>query len=141
MRDDFLFDDADSKQRGIGCDRKGGKKDGLALRWTWEKYGKKGEPSQTCYASLGEGWLLVAIFWHTNYEAGVEYYGNHIINYSKDIHDDSYKGEVIVTRVEAQLKAEQLVLDVWKELGDLLNGKGIITAKIIARLKGKKKIA
>ncbi len=153
MQDRFLFDDGDPKQRGAGCDRLGTKKDGLALRWIWgrvcdrswprgskELKDTRRTPGQSCYASLGKGWELSAIFWHTDYEAVVRHYDNRITSWNKSVGDD-YVGEVLVTRLAAQLKAEQLLIDVWKELDELLKKKGVIVTKIVSRLKGKRKIA
>lgn len=138
MQDHFLFDDNDARQRGKGCDKLGHRGDGLALIWTWERYGKKGKPSQTCYAEIGKGWCLKVIFWHTNYEARVEHVDSGIRNYNVDVGDDKRRGKILVTRLQAQLKAEELVIEVWKELDVLIQKKGIFAKRVVRVLiKGK----
>lgn len=135
MQDHFLFDSDKKKLRGIGCDTMGDEKNGLALHWTWDKYSKKGKPSQCCYAEVGEGWRVSVIFWHSNYEARVEHVGDQILNYSKDVGDD-YEGDILVTRIQAQLKAEQLVIDIWQELEKLVMESGLFQKAAVAKLKG-----
>jgi len=137
MQDHFLFDDADPKQRGKGCDRLGTKKDDhLAVKWTWDKNGKKGKPRQCCYAALGKGWALEVIFWHSCYEAGVTFCGDSMITHNID---RGGRGVILVTRVQAQLKAEQLLLDLWDELDGVIRKKGILAKKAVrALLTGKK---
>ncbi len=135
MQDRFLFDDSNSKQRGRGCDRLGSKKDGLVLKWTWEKNGKEGKPGQCCYAEIGKGWAAVVTFWHTNYEARLEHYDHSIMHWSKDT-GDGYEGEVLVTRVSAQMKAERFMIDLYKEVEELVIKKKFISAQAALRLKG-----
>jgi hypothetical protein len=142
MQEHFLFDSDDAKQRGKGCDKLGSKKDGLSLRWSWKKYPKaKNRPNQCCYAELGKGWSLEVIFWHSNYEAQVRHVGEHIRSFRKD-RGDTYPGTILVTRLQAQFKAESLLLDVWDELNDLIHKKGIFVNKVVRALKtGKKEVA
>ncbi len=125
MQDHFLFDDCDPKQRGKNCDRMGTKKDGLKLNWLWGSHRYEKKAGQICRAKMGEGFVLQAIFWHTNYEALVSWYGDTIVNWSKDYHDD-YGGEVLVTRLQAQLMAEKLVVDFYNDLKVFLKKKRLI---------------
>lgn len=149
MQDHFLFDSDDPKQRGKGCDRLGSKKDGLALRWYWGRVcdrswsrgdknleDKRRTPGQCCYAELGKGWSLVVTYWHSNYEAATRYNGDDVRNFNKD-RGDKYPGAMLVTRLQAQLKAEQLTVDVWKELRDLLEKKEVFKTKIVERMLGR----
>lgn len=130
MRDDFLFNDSDLRQRGKGCDRKGTKKDGLRLKWQWtrvcerswpagskERKDKRRTPGQVCFAKIGR-FTVEAIFWHTEYEALLGYlnYGRETLRTYKKRAEDK-DGEVLVTRLQAQLKAEQLLVEFYKELG------------------------
>jgi len=143
MQDHFLFDDDDAKQRGRGCDRLGTKKDGCALRWTWDKYGKKriGKPNQCCYAEVGKGWQLEVTFWHTMYEAEVRQTGEHVKSFRKEI-GDRHPGAILVTRLQAQLKAESLLLDVWNDLDRVIRKHKIHAKKVVrALLTGKKEVA
>ena len=78
---------------------------------------------------------MVVTFWHSNYEAKVRHIDSHMRSFNKDV-GDKYPGEMLVTRLQAQFKAESLLLDVWKELKELLDEKGVIINKIVARLKG-----
>lgn len=106
MQDNFLFDS--DKQRGIGVDRLGTKKDGLKLKWIWgnkfyswtEKDGTI--PSQICTTELGY-FTLEVIFWHTYYEAELR----HIDGTLKSIGDNDNK--IILTRIDGQKIAEKLL--------------------------------
>lgn len=60
--------------------------------------------------------------------------GDEILNYSKDVGDD-YEGDILVTRIQAQLKAERLVIDVWQELEKLVMESGLLQKAAAARLK------
>lgn len=131
MQDGFLFDDNDPRQRGKGVDRKGTKKDGLKLKWSWTRVCERSwfpgskelkdnrrTPGQVCFAEYGD-FLCKVIFWHTHYEARIEHCGELLLYHDKDT-GDSKKGEVLVTRLQAQLKAEQLLVDFYKELESVL---------------------
>ena len=124
MQDHFLFDDDDYKQRGIGCDKLGTKKDGLKFKWSWERKGK-GKPNQCCYAEVTRLWGLEVIFWHCEYEAGVRHCDDMIVHWHKH-YDDTYPGKVLVSRLQAQLKAEQLMLEICSEINSVLKSKGLI---------------
>ncbi len=127
MQDHFLFDDSDPKQRGHGCDSLSSKDKRLKFKWQWihrnrlsgvGKSDKRRLPCQCSEAVLKNGWLLEATFWHCDYEAEIQYYGNMVLSYHIR-YDEKIKGEPpLFTRLDAQLKAEQL----FEELGlDILD--------------------
>ncbi len=127
MRDGFLFDDGDKKQRGKGCDRLGTKRDGLKLKWQWSgRTGRKRLPCQTCVADVGE-FCLEAIFWHTDYEAMLSFVAHRLVSHHGKSFGDSYRGEVLVTRLQAQLKAEELFVDFYIRMGNLLKKHKLIS--------------
>lgn len=127
MQDGFLFDESTGK--GKGCDRLGTKKDGLKLKWRWSRvcemswcpgdkrrHDQRRLPCQTCSAKKGD-FEFEVVLWHTHYEARVEYKGEHLTSFNKEIDDTiEWKGEVLIERVQAQLKAEKLLIDFYKML-------------------------
>ncbi|HCT86239.1 MAG TPA: hypothetical protein DF296_13690 [Candidatus Margulisbacteria bacterium] len=96
MKTNYLFDDEDKKQRGIGVDRLGDKNDGLKLKW-------KSNHHQTGFTKIGK-YKLETIFWHDSYEARVSY-RDEIMESISDI----YK-----SRIEAQIGAEKLLVKILK---------------------------
>lgn len=116
MQDDFLFDSADPKERGVGCDAICS--DDKRLKYKWEWHGNS--PCQLTVAKLGRNWELRTVFWHTDYEARVEFGDEFIKRYHGVVGDEFSDREVLVTRLDAQLKAEQLFGELVKELTDIL---------------------
>lgn len=116
MQDNFLFDSADPKERGVGCDAICS--DDKQLKYKWEWYGNS--PCQLTSAKLGCDWELQTIFWHTDYEAEVNFGDKTIKRYYGRFNDEFSDGEVLVTRLDAQLKAEQLFGELVKELADIV---------------------
>ena len=105
MQDHFLFNDSDQKQRGNGCDALCADDPRLKFKWMWTE-GRQGKrtPRQVSEAVLENGWSLKAIFWQFGYEARVERYGDSIESFM----DRWGTGPRLVTRLDAQLKAEEL---------------------------------
>lgn len=115
--------------KGKGIDRLGTKKDGLKLKWKWnrvcdrswppsapERKDKRRTPGQGCFADAGDFRYEVTA-WHTHYEARVRYRCGILIRFDKDINDTTkWEGEVLLERVQAQLKAENLLIDFYKML-------------------------
>ncbi len=126
MQDHFLFDDEDPEQRGEGCDALCPKDKRLKFKWMWTKdccnsggpsrhtkAGQKRPPGQCSEAALKNGWKLEATFRHTDYDADVELYGEGVAGYHVNHADGTKKKPPLLTRLDAQLKAEQL----FEELG------------------------
>ncbi len=119
MQDDFLFDDDDPKQRGVGCDALCADDKRLKFKWTWHPFGRgkgKVEPGQCSIANLENGWNLEATFWHTNYSVSVDMGSDPVETYRADINDRFAEGPVLVTRLDAQLKAEELFVNLGKDI-------------------------
>ena len=135
MQDHFLFNDDDPKQRGHGIDVVRKKGDGLKADWKWTRgrgaqmpHTNKRCIGQVSEAEISEAVTLEAIFWHTHYEAAVNRLGENLAAYSVDPRDArrdfdnrfEEEGRPLLTRVDAQRKAEQLarefVTDFDKEL-------------------------
>lgn len=125
MQEHFLFDDGDPRRRGKGCDALHFSDTRLKFKFKWkwpadykwmagERYEKKKSrtPCQISEAVLKDGWKLEAVFWYTNYEAVVNRYGNQVCSYGnfdgKELEELTKKGKVLLTRLDAQLKAEEL---------------------------------
>ena len=129
MQDGFLFNDEDPKKRGKGCDTLGTKKDGLKLSWNWGMYKKENKPGQVCFAKLGH-FCLEAVFWHTDYEAQINYVSDMLVSYQKRKSDTcnppTKKEPILVTRLQAQLKAEQLLINFFNDAKKLLIKKKLI---------------
>ena len=87
-------------QRGKGYDALCRQDPRLKFDWKWMDHSARGEgvPCQISEAKLKDGWKLRAIFWHTQYEASVERYGETVTNFEKGL----------LTRLDAQLKSEEL---------------------------------
>ena len=127
MQDEFLFDDNDSKQRGHGVDVLRQKDDGLKADWKWTRgHGAKMPETnrrcvgQTSEAEVGENITLEAIFWHTYYEATVFWVDNVIASYGG--YDEK---PLILTRIAAQRKAEELARQFIKEFLQELGKAGL----------------
>ena len=121
MQDHFLFNSEDREQCGVGCDRLGRMKDGLKYMWTWSD-GLVGIKSagQCCEVVLprpkaypvGKRTLTVlpsalsVVFWHDEYEASVKTNGRSLMSYVVNNKEESGQ---LVTRLEAQFKAEELL--------------------------------
>ena len=121
MQDHFLFNSDDRKQCGVGCDRLGRMKDGLKYMWTWSD-GLVGIKSagQCCQVILPRPKIypvgtrtlsvlplvLQVTFWHSEYEAAVQTDGRSLLPYCISNNDESGQ---LVTRLEAQFKAEELL--------------------------------
>ncbi len=100
------------RHTGKGEDRKGGRRDGLRLRWSWlmrrELSGappndRRRLPCQTCRATRKTShgvWEYRAVAWHDSYEADVELNGKPLA-----------QKEGFTSRVRAQFAAEQLMRD------------------------------
>ena len=128
MQDHFLFDDDDPKQRGKGCDALCANDPRLKFKWVWpqsfrwlggDQYAKKPDkipqPGQLSETALENGWCLRAVFWHSDYEAEVERHGNNVESYHVG-HDKATKGRpALLTRLDAQLKAEELFMELGVE--------------------------
>ena len=112
--------------KGKGIDRLGTKKDGLKFIWKWirrcelsgvDAKDKRRLPCQVCFAEAGD-FEYEVILWHTHYEARVIYKGATLIRFNKEIDDTTeWKGEVLLERLQAQLKAEQLLVEYYKMIG------------------------
>lgn len=138
MRSQWLFDDDNAKERGVGCDAICNKNPQLIFKWKWTitrgryaksrklvKYVVNGNhifqrrriivhvPCQTSHAKLKNGWTLKALFWHTMYEARVSKNGEHISSYMLEPDEATKKDLALLTRLDAQLMAEKL----FEELG------------------------
>ncbi len=121
MQDGFLFDDGDPKQRGHGCDVLNPKDRRLKFKWQWVRRNRlsgvsrsdtRRLPCQCSEAVLKNGWTLEATFWHTDYEAEVNRHDRSISSYHIRLRDE-IPGSILVTRIDAQIKAEEL----FEELG------------------------
>lgn len=121
MQDHFLFDDNDSKQRGKDCDALCSEDKRLKFKWLWTEdcyrsggpsaetaAGLKRSPGQCSEAILKNGWRLEVTFWHTDYDAEVGRYGRVVESYHIHYDEGTKKEPVLITRLNAQLKAEQL---------------------------------
>lgn len=119
---DFLFTDSDPKQRGVGCDKMGTKKDGLKLKWEWWT----GKPSQVCSAKAGN-FIFEVIFWHLTYEARLGYFDNTLISKG---HGGDNKNKIL-TRLKAQKIAENLLLEHYEYTGKTIayQSKTLLPAK------------
>ena len=126
MQDHFLFDDDDPKQRGFGCDALQPKDERLKFKWQWiqerrlswsrgdhRKKSNKRSPCQCSEAVLKNGWVLETTFWHTEYEASVEHYDETVVSYRTRYDEETKSEPPLLTRIDAQLKAEQL----FEEMG------------------------
>ena len=120
-----IFDD------GKGIDRLGTKKDGLKFQWKWLRVcelswaagdpqlkDKRRLPCQVCFADVGN-FRYKVVAWHDHYEACVEYYREEIVDFNKELDDDTieYKGKVLLERIQAQQKAESLLMEYYKMIG------------------------
>jgi len=129
MQDHFLFDDNDPKQRGKSCDALCPEDKMLKFKWRWitekelswypndpRNKSKKRRPCQCSEAILENGWRLEATFWHTDYATDVERYGNTVINYHRNYDEGTKENPPLLTRLDAQLKAEQLFEELGKDI-------------------------
>ena len=131
MQEHFLFDDDDKRQVGKTCDALRAEDKRLKFKWMWTKdckrsmgpdsntkAGQKRSPGQCSEAILENGWSLEATFWHTEYAANVELHRRPFASYHVDYDKGTKENLSLLTRLDAQLKAEQL----FEELGkDILN--------------------
>ena len=126
MQNHFLFDSDDPKQRGFGCDALVHKDKRLKFKWMWTKdccnsggpsfktkVGQKRSPGQCSEANLKNGWSLEATFWHCDYEAEVNHYDSAVVSYHIRYDEETKTESPLLTRIDAQLKAEQL----FEEMG------------------------
>ncbi len=129
MQDDFLFDGDDKRQVGKTCDALRAKDKHLKFKWMWTKdcensggpdkntkEGQKRSPSQCSEAILENGWSLEATFWHTEYAANVERHRRPLSSYRVDYDSGTREKPPLLTRLDAQLKAEQLFEDLGKDI-------------------------
>jgi hypothetical protein len=132
MQDDFLFDDENEKQRGFGVDNLCDDDPRLRFKWEWPSTfkhisGKKYEskqskkPQQVSKAKLQNGWELEAIFWHLDYEARVNRYGESVDHFGcfasrKEVGKMKKRGLALLTRLDAQLKAEELFKELERDI-------------------------
>lgn len=73
-------------------------------------------PGQVCFAEVGD-FRYEATAWHTNYEAEVKYKGETLVHFDKEIDDTTeWEGEVLLERLQAQFKAENLLIEFYKML-------------------------
>jgi hypothetical protein len=114
MQDGFLFDDRDSKQRGYGVDALHQDDDGLKAHWQWTRGRGAGMSKtnrrcvgQVSEAEVGDKILLRVIFWHRYYEIEMYWVDACIESYCVDPSDGS-KEKALLTRVDAQRKAERM---------------------------------
>lgn len=76
----------------------------LKFKWQWSRGGKPStKRSQVCFSELYDRkenrlWKLKAVYWYDQFEAVVEYGGNHLVS------KEGFK-----TRMEAQIGAEKLL--------------------------------
>ena len=127
QQESFLFDSDDPKQTGKGVDKLRRPQDCLKADWKWCR-GKGarmphtnrrcvGQVSETRIGKNGEI-LLEAIFWHTHYEARVTWLSEHLINYDE-------KTSPLLTRIDAQKKAEHLARKFCQNYTKMLNEAGL----------------
>ncbi len=114
MQDGFLFDSDDPKQRGVGCDSLCADDKRLKFKWAWNPFHGKGIPCQCSDAELENGWSFQAVFWHKRYEARVKRYGHHVGTYDIRSDESTPESPTLLTRIDAQLKAEEL----FKKIGE-----------------------
>lgn len=110
MQDSFLFDSDDPKQIGHGVDILRQDGDGLKADWKWTRGRGARMPAtnkrcvgQISEAQVSENIQLEAVFWHNYYEARVIWGNDTIATYA-----DDEEGQPLLTRIEAQRKAENL---------------------------------
>lgn len=147
MQEHFLFDDEDPKQRGRGCDALQAEDAHLKFHWRWplrtserlsssrkivkriengthifgRQYLQERAPCQISEAVLENGWCLETVFWHFDYEARVERYGEKVASYHI-VHwrDERENPLALLTRLDAQLKAEELFEQLDRDILDQL---------------------
>ena len=131
MQEGFLFDDNDPKQLGHGVDVLHQNGDGLKADWKWTRGRGAGMPDtnrrcvgQTSEAEIGGNILLQAIFWHSYYEAEVYWINNEIASYAIDPRDNDDRPPLL-TRVDAQRKAEELARQFVKDFSQELTTVGL----------------
>lgn len=132
MQDHFLFNDSDPKQRGQGCDALCTDNPSLKFRWRWTAWrnyryviidGKKKRienraPSQISEARLKDGWILRAVFWHSCYGTEVNRYDERVAHYNIEWNQGTKENPPLLTRLNAQLKAEELFEELGKDILD-----------------------
>ncbi len=104
---------------GKGCDRICSKNKRLKFRWKWDYHWAKDKDRKPCQLSsavLQNGWRLEAIEWFDFYEASVSRYDNGVANYRVDAEEATPDRPVLVTRLDAQLKAEELFEQIGKDI-------------------------
>ena len=114
---------------GGGVDTLGTKADGLKLDWQWITEGelspysdsKVRRPCQSCFAEM-EHFQLNALFYYDHYGADVSYH-KEMIACHKVSPDDVARGEgpILVSRLQAQLMAESLLVGFHRRLQYFLN--------------------
>lgn len=122
---------------GKGADRLGSAKDGLKASWRWSmRHSKTGGWSrrrrigQCCEAKLGDtpehgDVMLYAVFWSHHYHASLEINGEPVIEYHIWPDEDVDDGEPLMTRLDAQKKAEKMGREFTKELNAVLRKFGL----------------
>lgn len=128
------------ENNGKGEDRLGTAKDGLKAPWRWSRRPSRTSDDapwrrrigQCCEAILGDTLedgdvMLQVTFWHTHYEAVLEINGEHITEYGPwpDDEIDAMYGKPLLTRLDAQKKAEKLGRKFTKELNAVLRKHGL----------------
>ena len=69
-----------------------------------------------CGAELENGWSLQTVFWHTCYEARVECDGDQVVSYNIGVDESTEERPALLTRIDAQLKAEELFEELARDL-------------------------
>lgn len=137
MQEHFLFDDEDPKQVGKGCDslRRSDKR--LRFNWNWPlRYkwagGETHAKTKTRFAGgessveLKNGWRLCVGFHYSEYSVEIERYGEQVDEYHVRYDCKSKKNKPLFTRLDAQLKAEELFgdlgADIMRQFADVRKG-------------------
>ncbi len=116
------------EQRGKGCDALCPKDERLKFKWRWipeerlswvrgdlRNKSKKRRPCQCSEAVLKNGWIVRVSYWYNHYEAIVERSTGEAMPVVVESYGDmgKAKNKLLCTRLDAQLKAEQM----FEELG------------------------
>lgn len=129
------------KYTNKGNDRMGTTEDGLRYNWTHGSWEPESEPQQTCAAHLGYNVILQVIDWsYTQNDRGKSNYGEQVwafepqirisdetirYNYGDGYH--SYDEGRLPTRLEAQHRAEQMLIELRNELTQLIGDQDLST--------------
>lgn len=126
------------ENNGKGVDRLGKVKDGLKAPWRWSKHPPKKANfgpwtrriGQCCEAKLGDtpedgDVMLQVVFWSSHYEARLEINDEFITGYGPWPDDDFDDGQPLLTRLDAQKKAEKIGREFTRGLNGVLKKHGL----------------